>query len=205
LATSNYCAAKVIDLSALSKDDIMAMMREVSVFMQVQHAHICNLCRRSVVDHELVLFIEFAVGGTLLKHVNGCGSLKEPDTERLFGRLFSAMRHLHACHFLVHRNLKLENVKLTDFRLSSTCYGNVMLTFVGTGDEKCDVCMFAMMKCRLPFSMQSHSSRGGAPHLLATARRLAPKDVRNPHARSPFAPPATANHHLRRPRRTRYP
>jgi hypothetical protein len=194
LPTSNYCAAKLINLSALSADDITAMMREVSVFMQVQHRHICNLYRLSVVDEELVLFMEFAVGGTLLKHVNGCGGLKEPEAQRLFGQLFSAVRHLHACHFLVHRDLKMENVlldardnvKLTDFGLSSTCYGNVMRTFVGTGgyqapeilaggeyDEKCDVwslgvCLFAMIECRLPFSTQSHSAR----MLIDDAERL---------------------------------
>jgi serine/threonine protein kinase len=123
-------------------DEITAMMREVSVFMKVHHAHICNLYRLSVVDQELVLFMEFAVRGTLLKHVNGCSGLKEPDTQCLFGQLFNAVRHLHACHPLVHRDLKFENVlldarenvKLTDFGLSSTCYGNVMRTFVGTGD-----------------------------------------------------------------------
>jgi serine/threonine protein kinase len=143
------------------------------------------LYRLSLVDQELILFMEFAVHGTLLKYVNSCNGLREADAQRLFGQLFSAVRHLHACHFLVHRDLKLENilldsrqsVKLTDFGLSSTSYGNVMRSFVGTSgyqapeilaggeyDEKCDVwalgvCLFAMMECRLPFSTQSYSSR----------------------------------------------
>jgi serine/threonine protein kinase len=67
--------------------------------------------------------MEFAIRGTFLNHVNGCSDLKEPDAQHLFGQLFSTVHHLHACHFLVHRDLKLENVlldarenvKLTDF------------------------------------------------------------------------------------------
>jgi serine/threonine protein kinase len=153
--------------------------------MQVTHPSICNLYRLSVQNEELVFFIEYAPRGTLLELVNRRNGLNEFEAQRLFSQLFAAVRHLHVFHFLVHRDLKLENVlldqngniKLTDFGLSGTYYENMMRTFVGTGgyqapeilagaeyDEKCDVwslgvCLWAMVSGSLPFSTQNHSFR----------------------------------------------
>jgi serine/threonine protein kinase len=185
LPTSNFCAAKIVDLSSVESSALSGMMREVSVFMQVNHPNVCNLYRLSVHNEELVFFIEYAARGTLLELVNRRNGLNEFEAQRLFSQLFAAVRHLHIYHFLVHRDLKLENVlldqkgnvKLTDFGLSGTYYDNVMHTFVGTGgyqapeilagseyDEKCDiwslgVCLWAMVSGGLPFSTQNHSAR----------------------------------------------
>jgi serine/threonine protein kinase len=108
-------------------------------------------------------------------------------------------------HFLVHRDLKLENilidahgcVKLSDFGLAGTYYENVMRTFAGTPgyqapevlagggyDEKCDiwslgVCLYAMVAGTLPFPRRS----GGFKFLIDQAIGL-------PFPRS-FSPPLT--------------
>lgn len=181
IPTDNYCAAKVVELTTMGPDEFTGMLREVSVFMQVDHPNICNLYRLSVAGENLIFFMEFATRGTLLDYVNSKGGLNEFEAQHLFVQIFAALRHLHVYHFLVHRDMKLENVlldakgnvKLTDFGLSGTYYNNLMRTFVGTPgyqppeilggseyNEKCDVwslgvCLYAMMTANLPFSTQT--------------------------------------------------
>lgn len=183
--TGCYCAAKIIELHALKEEEFVGIMREVSVFMHVDHPNICNLYRMSYNDTQLVFFMEYASRGTLLDYVNGKGGLTEFEAQRYFIQIFSALRHLHIYHFLVHRDLKLENIlidskgnmKVTDFGLAGTYYNNLMRTFVGTAgyqppeilagndyDEKCDVwslgvCLYAMITGKLPFSTQNNNYR----------------------------------------------
>jgi len=185
LPTGNYSAAKIVDLSRLKSHEFTGIMREISVFMQVEHPHVCSLYRLSVVDKKLVFFIEFAGNGTLLSYVNKNGGLSEMEAQRIFVQIFEVLRFLHVQFFLVHRDLKLENilldqynnVKLTDFGLASTSYCNLLRSFVGTPgytppeilagseyDEKCDiwslgVCLYAMLTGNLPFTSQNTNYR----------------------------------------------
>lgn len=178
ITTGVYAAAKIVDLSRLGQHEFNGIMREISVFMQVEHPNVCSCYRMSLEGKSLILFIEYAVGGTLLSYVNKNSGLKEPEAQRIFFQIYSALRYLHNYYFLVHRDLKLENilfdanwnVKITDFGLASTSYCNIMRSYVGTPgytppeviagndyDEKCDVwslgvCLYAMITANLPFS-----------------------------------------------------
>lgn len=177
IPTGTYVAAKIVDLGHLKQHEFVGIMREISVYMQVDHPNVCTCYRLSVVEKNLIFFIEFAKGGTLLQYVNKRCRLMEVEAQRLFVQMFETLRHLHIYYFLVHRDLKLENilldehnnVKITDFGLSSTYYCNIMRSSVGTPgytppevvagseyDEKCDVwslgiCLYAMMTGNLPF------------------------------------------------------
>ena len=194
LETDTYCAVKIVNLMALRKEEFVGVMREISVFMQVDHPNICMLYNLTVYKEQLYFFMECAPNGTLLELVNSKKGLPEPEAHKLFIQLYSALRHLHSHHFLVHRDLKLENilmdsnwnVKLTDFGLASTSYCNVMRSFVGTPgyqppeilaggtyDEKCDVwslgvCLYAMLTAYLPFTAQNSNYR----QLVDEASRL---------------------------------
>ncbi|OHT00619.1 CAMK family protein kinase [Tritrichomonas foetus] len=183
--TGCFCAAKIVDLRNTKTEEFVGIMREVSIFMQVDHPNICNLYRLSTANNQLIFFMEYASRGTLLEYVNAKGTLTEFEAQRLFIQIFNGLRHLHIYHFLVHRDLKLENIlidsngnmKLTDFGLAGTYYNNLMRTFVGTAgyqppeiiagseyDEKCDVwslgvCLYAMLTGCLPFSSQNNNVR----------------------------------------------
>lgn len=182
IITGTWVAAKVVDLSRLQEHEFNGIMREISVFMQVEHPYICSCYRLSVVGQSLVFFIEYAPGGTLLNYVNVRGGLTEADAHKVFLQIFEAIRYLHVHYFLVHRDLKLENilldkngnVKVTDFGLASTSYCNLMRSYVGTPgytapevlagsdyDERCDVwslgvCLYAMLTANLPFSQTNN-------------------------------------------------
>ncbi|OHS97121.1 CAMK family protein kinase [Tritrichomonas foetus] len=183
--TNLYCAAKVISMEKMGDEEFVGMMREVSIFMQVDHPYICNLYRMTLHEPFLIFFIEFANRGTMLDYVNSKKGLNEFEAQHYFIQIYAALRHLHIYHFCVHRDMKLENimidgkgnVKLTDFGLSSTYYNNLMKTFVGTPgyqppeilagneyNEKCDVwslgvCLYAMITASLPFSSSNCSFR----------------------------------------------
>lgn len=183
--SGTYAAAKVVNLHAMHESEFNGIMREISVFMQTEHPNICSLYHLSVYKQNLYLFMECVPNGTLLNYVNQHHGLNEQEACQLFLQLFSALRYLHSVHFLVHRDLKLENVlidgnntiKLTDFGLAGTDYCNIMKTFVGTPgytapevisgadyDQKCDVwslgvCLFAMITGTLPFTAQNTNYR----------------------------------------------
>jgi len=185
IPTNIYVAAKIVNLTGLKEEEFNGIMREISVFLNVDHPSICSLYRLSVSAGKLYFFMEFASKGTLLSYVNNNKGISEPEAQKIFVQLYSAIRHLHIYHFLAHRDLKLENIlfdckgniKLTDFGLAGTFYCNQMRTFVGTPgytppeiiiggeyDEKCDVwslgiCLYAMLTASLPFTTQSNNYR----------------------------------------------
>jgi serine/threonine protein kinase len=121
----------------------------------------CNLIHLARVDSSLIYFIDYLPNGTLRQYLNQFPQgLSEDEAQRLFGQIYSALLHCHMTHFLVHRDIKLENIlldanlnaKVIDFGLSDTFYCNTLRGQMGTPgysppevvaggayDEKCDV------------------------------------------------------------------
>lgn len=183
VVTGIYAAAKIINLTPLKMNEFEGIMREISVFTQVEHPNICSCYRLSLHENYLIFFLELASNGTLLQYIiKNKNKIQESDVQKIFIQIFEAVRFMHVYYFLVHRDLKPENilldhdnnVKVTDFGLSSTYYCNTMRTSVGTPgyippevlsgneyDEKCDVwslgiCLYVLMTGKLPFSNRNN-------------------------------------------------
>ena len=183
IPSKSYCVAKVINISKQSPDGVACSLKELSIFMQVSHPNIEKLYRFSFEYPLLIFFFEYLPNGTLRQYVAKKRGLDENEARKMFIQIFAALRYIHLHHFLVHRDIKLENlmldkdnnVKLIDFGLSTTFYNNIVKGVVGTPgymppevmtgseyNEKCDVwslgvSLFYMLTSFLPFTVQSHN------------------------------------------------
>lgn len=80
------------------------------------------------------IIMEYAPKGDLFDYISENGQLEESKAKKLFTQLVSAVEHMHSKN-IVHRDIKPENLlldannnlKLTDFGLSTFCAPNSML------------------------------------------------------------------------------
>lgn len=104
------------------------------------HPNICRLfCTWALTTHYYMLF-EYVQGGQLLDYIIQHGSLKEHRVRKFTRGIASAIKYLHG-HNIVHRDLKIENIlisdagdiKIIDFGLSNFFNVNSKLkTFCGS-------------------------------------------------------------------------
>ena len=98
--------------------------------MSLRHKNIIDLYSAFVEGKELIMIMELAEGGELLKYVSDRGQLKETDARKILLQIVDAICCCHM-HGIVHRDLKLENVlfkdtedqyvKVIDFGISGVC------------------------------------------------------------------------------------
>ncbi|KAJ3106347.1 Map microtubule affinity-regulating kinase [Phlyctochytrium bullatum] len=115
---------------------------EVQLLMRLDHPNIINLYQVMETEDECFVVMEFAAGGELIDYIAARNYLSEREARRLFRQIISAMDHCHMAN-VVHRDLKLENLLLTekkdilisDFGLGRTFMNDkddYMRTFCGT-------------------------------------------------------------------------
>jgi serine/threonine protein kinase len=108
-------AIKVIPRTGFrSISDFERFEREVESMTVLNYDHIVRI-RELLSDRNFYyLAMEFCAGGNLLSHVSAKGALDEPTAALVFKQLVSAVA---ACHTrgVAHRDLKLENVLITEF------------------------------------------------------------------------------------------
>ncbi|KAJ3191311.1 Map microtubule affinity-regulating kinase [Irineochytrium annulatum] len=115
---------------------------EVQLLMRLDHPNVINLYQVMETEDECFVVMEFAAGGELIEYIASRNYLTEKEARRLFRQIISAMDHCHLAN-VVHRDLKLENLLLTeqknilisDFGLGRTFLNDkddYMKTFCGT-------------------------------------------------------------------------
>ncbi|GMH43205.1 hypothetical protein BSKO_11127 [Bryopsis sp. KO-2023] len=137
-------AVKIIDAGKFrSISEIEQIQDEISVLSNLKHPNIIRLLDVHFVDSVFYFIMDFASGGTLVKHVYTQPNkrLEEEEAKRIFCQMVSAVDYCHRRR-VIHRDLKPENilldeegnVKVADFGLAaiSAPFSGNLTTICGT-------------------------------------------------------------------------
>lgn len=149
-ATGEYWAMKVVNREKAGHSAVTLLEREVNILKKVSHENIISLNEVFETGKKMYLVMELCEGGELADALKLKKSYDEADTKVIVKKLASAISYLHKID-IVHRDLKLENIllsqnpddphdhlhiKVTDFGLSVEKGGvgqdNMMQDFCGT-------------------------------------------------------------------------
>ncbi len=111
-STGAEVAIKVVDKSKYAPTD-RSFDREVAVLSEVRHENVVELYATYVTERNVFMVCELVEGGELLDVVSRAGSFTEKDAMVIIRQVLSAVAHMHARN-IVHRDLKLENILLSD-------------------------------------------------------------------------------------------
>lgn len=146
--TGQKWAIKAINKEKAGSSAVKLLEREVSILKRVDHEHIIHLDQVFETSRKMYLVMELCEQGELADVLKARGSFSEDEAREIIKDLSSAIAYLHR-HDIVHRDLKLENIlvsqkepsgklyiKVTDFGLSVVKDGvgheNMMQQFCGT-------------------------------------------------------------------------
>ena len=174
-------ALKIIDLTQVISEDILALKHEINTHKNLDHPFIVHYFCSSIRDDSAWVIMEYVGKKTLLEYINNIGGLNEAEAQKFFIQLICSLQYLHfKCH-LSHGDLKLENIvldnknnlRLIDFGLCHPIFpGNkafcgslsysspeVILNEIdatGTSDIwSSGIILYAMLFSELPFNAET--------------------------------------------------
>ncbi|KAK3602891.1 hypothetical protein CHS0354_018755 [Potamilus streckersoni] len=142
-------AIKAVNKEKAGSSAIKLLEREVLILKRVNHENIISLNEVFETSKRMYLVMELCEGGELADALKERKYFPESEVKKITKKLASAITYLHK-HDIVHRDLKLENIllsqnpndpedklhiKVTDFGLSvvkGVGYENMMQDFCGT-------------------------------------------------------------------------
>eukprot|EP00227_Mantoniella_beaufortii_P020022 CAMPEP_0197599988 /NCGR_PEP_ID=MMETSP1326-20131121/32457_1 /TAXON_ID=1155430 /ORGANISM="Genus nov. species nov., Strain RCC2288" /LENGTH=332 /DNA_ID=CAMNT_0043167031 /DNA_START=173 /DNA_END=1171 /DNA_ORIENTATION=+ len=110
--TQQLVAVKEVDKTQYFPTD-SSLEREVYVLSEVKHENIIGLICTYITPEKVLIVTELASGGELLERVTENGSFSESDARAIVRQILNGVEYLH-CKNIVHRDLKLENILLSD-------------------------------------------------------------------------------------------
>ena len=124
--TGKYVAIKTIDKKYM-KDEFSRrkVFQEVYILKKIRHANVIRLLEVFEDATHMLIVMEYAAGGDLLKYVRSKGPLPEQEARSIFRQIVYGLAHIHA-RSVLHRDIKLDNilldhdggVKICDFGVS---------------------------------------------------------------------------------------
>lgn len=126
--TGELVAIKEVSKSTISSlEDMERVYRETFIITSLRHPNIIKLYEVLDTPKGILLVMEYAAGGELLKVVQSKRRIGEIEACRLFQQIVDGVEYCHR-EKIIHRDLKLENilldeqgnVKIADFGLSNT-------------------------------------------------------------------------------------
>eukprot|EP00124_Ichthyophonus_hoferi_P001720 Ihof_evm3s98 gene=Ihof_evmTU3s98 len=141
--TDETVAVKIVNKTKLDPAWIHKLIREVHIMKLLDHPNIIRLYEVIDTEATLYVFMEYAQGGELFDFIiDHNDRLPESTSRKIFRQMLSAVDYCHA-NFVVHRDLKAENVlldkdlnvKIADFGFSNYFSpGSALETFCGSPD-----------------------------------------------------------------------
>lgn len=117
IKTQQKVAVKIIDKSKLDSRTYKKVAREATLMKNLEpHPHIISLYHIVESPSSLCMVMEYAQGGDMLELLSKRGRFTEDWAAHYFAQLVSAIAHCHE-NFVVHRDIKTENLLLVDSNL----------------------------------------------------------------------------------------
>lgn len=111
--TKDNVAIKITDKRKVDPKSLEALHNEVRVLKLTVHPNVIRLYQVIETEKRLSLVIEYAEGGDLQSFISNHGRMNESRARKIFLQLAKAVSFIHEQN-VVHRDLKAENVVLTD-------------------------------------------------------------------------------------------
>ncbi|KAJ5102526.1 hypothetical protein N7532_003055 [Penicillium argentinense] len=116
-ATQKLVAVKIIEHGPAGGADEerleVSLKREVDILKAVNHPSLVQLKAFGSDEKRALLVLDYCPGGDLFEFAtSGAPPMSPGLIRRIFAELVNAVRYLHS-HYIVHRDIKLENVLLT--------------------------------------------------------------------------------------------
>lgn len=133
--TGKYVAIKTIDKTLIQDDySRWKVLQEVHLLKKIWHSNIIRLLEVFESQKHLLMVMEYAGGGDLLKFLKERGPMKESDAKFVFKQIVYGLSHIH-CWSVLHRDIKLDNilldcvtgVKICDFGVSKIMKKGVLV------------------------------------------------------------------------------
>ena len=122
--TNLLVAIKMIRKNYDDKSEITRIWREISLMKQVHHPFIAELFEIIDTKDYVYLVMENAERGNIFNLINQTGGFDENSAKKYFIEIILALDYLHTKKYIMHRDLKAENVLVDK-------YGNVRLIDFG--------------------------------------------------------------------------
>jgi serine/threonine protein kinase len=96
-------------------DDDASIRTEIGIHSQLQHPFIARVFGEVQSPDAKALVMERVNGPHLLDLISSNGPLSETDARTIFAQIVSAVHYLHTVKHIIHGDIKLENILLTQF------------------------------------------------------------------------------------------
>ncbi|XP_076063472.1 serine/threonine-protein kinase Chk1-like [Oratosquilla oratoria] len=109
-----------------------SLVQEAVIHVQLNHVNIVKAVGWTRTHCKVFLFMEYCAGGTILDAIRQ--KIPQEDVGRFFSQLMSAVDYLH-CRGVVHRDLKPDNLLLTDKKVLKVADLGLASVFIVNGKE----------------------------------------------------------------------
>ena len=109
-------AIKSIEKKVLrnEKEQKKRVMQEMTILKQSNHPNVVRLYDSFETSRHMCFVMELCQGGDLLSYVRKRRKLKEDNAKYLFKQLIEGLNYIHTKKYVVHRDIKPQNILLDE-------------------------------------------------------------------------------------------